>query len=153
MVLSVNAIWKKYLILLTLALSVSPGEALSVGTFRINPLLQNHIAKASPEEEIPIIIRMADKVSVQEFAVSTRKKGTARAQARSELIRSLKAKADQSQRSVRKLLYRHGYRNVKNLWMVNGLALKSSPSLIEKIAQMPEVALVEFDRVIAIPES
>jgi serine protease AprX len=147
---TVGAVWW---VLLILILLIIPKEVLSAEISRIDPLLQNHIAMAVLGEEIPIIIRMADRVAVQGFAVSTRKKGSARAQARSGLIRSLKAKADQSQHSVRKLLYRHGRSNVKSLWMVNGLALKASPSLIEKIAQMSGVASVEFDRIVAIPES
>ena len=72
------------------------------------------------------------------------------------MVSGLKRLADRSQRNVRALLtdgeLRDRVRDIRVLWGVNGLALEAAPDAIERLAELPEVRWVLYDRAPARPD-
>ncbi len=147
---------ERILIKLILTLSLGfcllpvPGHALREQ--KIAPFLQSQLTMVGSEENIPVIVRMKDPLAVQSFATPTVKQGPMRAQARAKLIHALKTRSKQSQQPLQTLMERHGISGVRQLWLINGMALKASPAQIEEISRMPEVASIDLDQAIEIPE-
>jgi subtilisin family serine protease len=96
---------------------------------------------------------MNNQLAVGTFAVLSRKKGPARAQARANLVHALKARAKQTRQPMQKLLDRHGVTRPRDLWLINGMALRATRALIEEMAVMPEVASIVLDQTIELPVS
>lgn len=120
---------------------------------KVGPILQSELVMAGPDEAVPIIIRMKDQVAVQSFAAPSRNKGPIRTQARANMIRALKLRAEQSQQPLRNFLNRHGVIKARQLWMINGMAFEATPAQIEEISTLPEVASIVFDQEIQLPEA
>ncbi len=117
----------------------------------IHPDLEGRLQQALPGEELPIIVRLADPLSIRSLAIPPESRGAVRAQARATLIHALKARAESSQQPLRDLLRQRGVPEPRDLWLINGLALNASPALIAELAQRPEVASITFDAVIQMP--
>ena len=139
-------------IALLIAGSVLPSAGLrSAFGAVIHPELAGRLRQVLPGEELSVIVRLAEPLSIQTLAVPPGVRGTARAQARAALVRALRARAEFSQLPLRDLLRKRGLPAPKDLWLINGLALNATPALIEELAQRPEVASVDFDAVIQVP--
>lgn len=128
----------------------STGLCSAFGTV-IQPELAGRLQQSSPGETLPVIVRLAEPLSVHTLAVPPGVRGTARAQARATLVRALRARAEASQLPLRDLLRKRGLPAPKDLWLINGLAFPATPALIEELAQRPEVASVDLDAVIQVP--
>jgi len=132
---------------LVLHLSCTPSAA----SVDIPPQLFAQMQQAAPGEAIPVIVLLADPLSVHALAVPPGSRGAERAQARTSLIGALKMRARTSQQPLRELLHNRGLPEPKEIWLINGMALNASTALIEEIAQRPEVASIAFDEVVPAP--
>lgn len=138
------------LALLLLGAVAAPGSA---GT--IAPELQALLALAGPEREIPVIVTLADRVDTR--AVAATLAATDRSQRRTAMLKTLKERfgqnltrsrlADVIQPAGKGL---RGGDRVRNLWLINSLALRARPSQIRRIAQAPRVETVRIDEVITL---
>jgi len=138
------------LVSLTLVLSILPGVAQAVDSPRLGSDLQKKLASATAATKIAVIVRMQDPVDLQNIAVQARSRNL-RQQQRSAMIRSLRTRAERSRQPLQEILDRHGTGTVRRLWLVNGIALRATPALIEEISAIPQVASIELDRVIEAP--
>ncbi len=118
---------------------------------RIEPLLLKQILAGPPEEHWPVIITMREsgqtpKVSPEQ---SPRDKGQTTTD-RIELVASLRAEAERSQRGVRDFLAQEQAAGrveaVRPFWIFNGLALRATPQTIYALAIRDDVELVRLDR-------
>jgi len=147
---------KRIMLKLTLAFSFGfcllPVSGRAVQVEKAGPFVQSEPAIASLGGKVPIIVRMKNPVEIQPLATQSNKDGPLRKQARAILIHTLKARAEQSQRPLQRVLDRHGITKFRQLWLINGLALQATPAQIEEISRMPEVASIVVDQVIELPE-
>ncbi|MGK2907959.1 MAG: S8 family serine peptidase, partial [Desulfuromonadales bacterium] len=118
----------------------------------IDSFLQNELTMVGADEKIPVIVRMKNPLTVQNFATPSRKKGPVRTQARANLIHALKARAEQSRQPLQKLLNNRGITKSRQLWLINGMAFQATPAQIDELARMPEVMSIVLDQVIELPK-
>ncbi len=87
-------------------------------------------------ESVPVIIILKDQPSVKAFA-------------KENAISSLKSHASGSQQELGALLKEEKSRGkadkIKQFWIVNAVAVKASPELIEEISKREDVARIELD--------
>jgi bacillopeptidase F len=148
---ALKTFWCTLILSLAMALSLLPATVLAANGPRIDPRLQQRLATIDPADEIPIIVRMRDPIALQSMAVPTRQPGQQRRQARAAMIRTLQARAEQSRQPLQAVLARHGIASARQLWLINGMAFKAAPDLIEELSRMPQVASLEYDQVIEVP--
>lgn len=127
----------------------SPGQAVQYE--KIGVLLQDELVRAGAGEKIPIIVRMKDQMPVSPLSTQARKRGPLRTQARSNLIRALKSRATQSNKPLQTLLQNHGITKAQQLWLINGMAFEATPSQIDEISGMADVASIVVDQAIKLP--
>ena len=118
----------------------------------ISPQLQAEIRGAAAGEEIPVIVTMTGQKQIGPSALGWKGRGSARTQARADLIRSLRGRAETSQTPLKAFLRGKGETRLTELWILNALALKASPALIEEIARQPQVASVKPDAILNLPQ-
>ncbi|NTV94760.1 MAG: tandem-95 repeat protein [Thiobacillus sp.] len=128
-------------LLATVVLAVLPALA-PAGV--IAPELQREVAAREPGEAIPVIIQFADRVEPRRFEVHDRRRRDGR------LLMALKAKADQVQRPFAGQLGQSGARNVRQLWLINGLAATVPASAVAGLARGPAVGRIQYDAPVAL---
>ncbi|MBE0596390.1 MAG: S8 family serine peptidase, partial [Desulfuromonadales bacterium] len=111
----------------------------------LSPQLQRSLQIASAAETIPIIVTFAAEADLRQVQKQ------AKTQRRTGVVKALRETADLSQRQVGELLKGRG-KKFQELWIVNGLALDASPELIAQLAARPEVAAIELDGTIELPQ-
>ncbi len=121
----------------------------------ISPRLLSTLNAAAPDEELSVIVTLADKADLRPFIAKRRAirmmSALERGEHRAGLIRALKTKAKGSQQRLVKMLKDKGVRQIKPLWIINGIALKASTEVIQLLAEMPEVADIRIDSVVPMP--
>ncbi len=109
----------------------------------ITPALQQQLANTSTDELIPILIQLDDKVDRQNFSAKRGKNSSF------ALISALQDQAFRSQQRVRALLATAEQTGQaaesESLWIINAIAVKASPTLIRRLAQLPEVIRIRTD--------
>ncbi|MEN8135842.1 MAG: S8 family serine peptidase [Thermodesulfobacteriota bacterium] len=108
--------------------------------------LQASLGTAAPNTELPVLITFSDKVDPRSFI-----SGSPR-QRRDELVRAMRGKAKDTQQPLKDFLQTRGVRNIKSLWIINGLAIDARPELIKTISQWPGVAEIRTNGTITVPE-
>ncbi len=134
---------QRLLVLLLLA-SVF-GEIATARAGTLGSELQAVLQTAAAGEEIPVIVTFAAEANLQSLAVQPR------ALRRVGVVRALRATAERSQGAVHAMLQARG-RKFQPLWIINGLALEAPPALIGELAARPEVAAIEYDALVRLPE-
>ncbi|MGK2944756.1 MAG: S8 family serine peptidase, partial [Desulfuromonadales bacterium] len=143
----------KPVLVFSLGLLLLPVSIQAADEDKVGPILQSELVMAGSDETVPVIVRMKAPVEVQSFAAPSRNKGPIRTQARANMIRALKLRAEQSQQPLQNLLNRHGVIKSRQLWLINGVALEATSAQIEEISRLPEVASIVFDQAIELPEA
>jgi len=100
---------------------------------------------ASPNEQIPIIVKFTNDLSSQLEKFS--------GLPASRLIQALQERARFNEEEVKAFLQRLGIKNLTTLWIINSLSLTLPASLIPIIASFPKVEEVRLDGVIQLPET
>jgi subtilisin len=134
---------------LCITITIVPALALDVadGLYKIAPDLQNqlYIAKnESQNEKVSAIVIMEQ----QPPHLDLNCKDAAGLQRR-QIIHSMRSLAENSQKDTLALLEKQKSRgdveNVRAFWIVNAIAVKATPEVLEQLAQRPEVKLIEPD--------
>lgn len=102
---------------------------------------------AGPQDRIPVIISLADRVNPEQF------KGLPNAIQRSQMIRSLRQKADDTQPAVMAAIRGGVAENIKQLWLVNAIAVTTDAATIQRLARHPAVGSIRLDLVIPLADS
>jgi serine protease AprX len=111
----------------------------------IGPELEKLLPSLGSQEEVSVIVTLADRVDVTKFKEKDKDRR------RIGLIQSLLQKAEETQGPLKGFLKDHGIREVSSLWIINGLTLKARPALIQRLAKRPDVDRVELDKKIQAP--
>jgi len=109
--------------------------------------LEELLLSLAPHEEVPVIVTFSDRVHTPGFVEKNK------SLRRAKLIRALKRKAEQAQGPVKTLAEARGARHLRQLWIVNGLALTARPGLIQAMAKRPGVDRIQLDRKLEAPVS
>lgn len=108
----------------------------------IAPELARELATRTAGEPVPVIIQFADRVDLRRFTLQDRR------QRNSQLERALRDKAERVQRPLRPLLEQYAPRNLRQLWLINGIAVSLPAGAIEPLARHPAVGRIQFDAVV-----
>jgi subtilisin len=134
---------------LCITLTIVPALALDVtdGLYKIAPDLQNqlYIAKnESQNEKVSAIVIMEHQPP--HLGLNCK---DANGLQRRQIIHSMRSLAENSQKDTLALLEKQkslgNIEDVRAFWIVNAIAVKATPEVLEQLAQRPEVKLIEPD--------
>ena len=97
----------------------------------------------SPYEDVSVIVTMKEMARPEKFT------SLSRSTQDSNLVRALKAHADTTQSGIRSFVKTQGARNVKDIWIINGLAVTVRADQVRKLAAQPGVVSVRRDEVVS----
>ena len=111
----------------------------------VDPLLRQALRDSAADDQVPVIIHLADRVRPESFQQSGARRPNP------QLIRALRNKAALTQGPVRQQLQLNGAQRIRPLWIVNGIAAQLRPAQVEALAARADVASVELDQVLQAP--
>lgn len=117
----------------------------SVDAVIIDPALSAIVEKSNPNESVPVIIHLSDKVKVNDIKFTVQKEG------RSGVIKSLREKAAKTQGPLRDFLKIKGARDIKSFWITNAVATKLPAGVIEELKSFPGIDKLTYDSFITLP--
>jgi bacillopeptidase F len=112
----------------------------------IAPELAAELAGRAPQDEIAVIVTLADKVDTRLFRQSDRRKRDG------ILIRALKQKAAVTQATHRVFLQNRGARRLRELWAINAIAATVKPSVVRQLASRPGIESIRLDASLEAPQ-
>jgi subtilisin family serine protease len=134
---------------LCLAYVETASPALARTPARIDPALAQILSRQSPDQPVSIIVVLGDQVNLQSIG------GRTRADRLRNVIQALRKKSDGTQVGLRTLLRarrRQGkVQSLTPLWVYNAVAVTALPSVVDEVAQLPEVSRIVLDETIQAP--
>ena len=112
----------------------------------ITPELQQVLQSVAPDEEVPVIVTLVDKVDVSRF------QGEGEALRRAELLEALKSKAEATQAPLKTFLASRGVQRLRSLWVINGMALTARAKVILELAAQPGIESIRLDTALRVPQ-
>jgi subtilisin family serine protease len=114
------------------------------GVHKLAPEIRSQMNSAKNESKIPIIVMLEQQPS--HLSLDLR---DAKGDERGLIIHSMKSRAEDNQKDVLDSLEAQRSRgkveDIKAFWIVNAIAVKATPEVLEQLVQRPEVILVEPD--------
>ncbi len=111
----------------------------------IAPDLAAELAARAPQDEIAVIVSLADQVDHRRYALSDRSARDTR------LVQVLQEKAAATQGPYRVFLQNQGARQFRELWVINGFAVTARASVIRQLASRPGIELIRLDSTLKAP--
>jgi len=111
----------------------------------ITPELAAELAVRAPDEDVSVIVTLADKVDRRLFKQADRSRRNTR------LVRALKEKAAVTQGVHRAFLQNRGARRLRELWAINGIAVTVNASAIHPLASRPGIESIRLDSTLQAP--
>jgi len=111
----------------------------------IGPELAAELAARGPQDEIAVIVSLADRVNPRLYEAADRSRRDTR------LVEALKNKAATTQVTHRVFLLNNGARQFRELWVINGFAVTARASVIRQLASRPGIELVRLDSTLEAP--
>jgi len=111
----------------------------------VAPDLAAELAVRAPHEEIAVIVSLSDKVNPSLFGKADRSKRD------TGLVKALKEKAAATQGTHRVFLQNNGGRRLRELWVINGIAVTARASVIRQLASRPGIESVRLDSTLEAP--
>ena len=111
----------------------------------IAPELAAELAVRAPEDEVAVIVSFADRVDPRVFEVKDRRQRDKR------LLLALKAKAAARQGPLRTWAQANRARRLRELWVINGMAMTVPVSRVKSLAGLTGVASVRPDSTLQAP--
>ena len=111
----------------------------------IAPELEAELAARASDEEVSIIVSFSGRVNHRSFEVKDRRQRDAR------LLKALKEKATAAQKPLRALLQSNPARRVRELWVINGMAVTVPASRVRSLARLPGVESIRPDAILQAP--
>jgi bacillopeptidase F len=130
-------------IIISLTLILGSGFAAQAGI--ITPDLETTLQILGPDEEVPVIIYLSDKVDLKVY------KDKDKAIRSSKIIKALIDKSDATQKDLLKLLKQNKVKEVLSFWIFNGIAARVPASLVNDLAGLTGVERVTLDATIPLP--
>jgi subtilisin len=153
--------WRNKIVAFTLTLILSLGITITIvpplaltndidvtdGVHKLAPDVRSQMEIAKNEsrnEKISIIIMIEQQPSHSGLNLKD-----ATGQERGQVIHSMKSRTEKSQKDVLAILENQksqgNVEDVRTFWIVNAIAVKATPEVLEELVQRPEVKLVEPD--------
>jgi subtilisin family serine protease len=116
------------------------------GAGSLAPNLEQALLDAGPDDLVPVVVMMRE--FPEQDRLLTEVRGMNRRDRRAHVVATLDRLARKSQRHVHALIATetNAARNVRVLRGINGVALDATPEVIERLAALPGVARVMYDR-------
>ena len=111
----------------------------------IAPGLAAELARRAPQDEIAVIVSLADKVDPRQYQLADRRARDTR------LVQALRAKAAASQGAHRVFLQNQGARQFRELWVINGFAVTARAAVIRQLASRPGIERISLDSTLQAP--
>jgi serine protease AprX len=111
----------------------------------IGPDLATELAASGPQDEIAVIVSLADRVDPRLYEAADRSRRDTR------LVEALKKKAAATQVTHRVFLLNNGARQFRELWVINGFAVTATASVIRQLASRPGIELIRLDSTLEAP--
>ncbi|MCD6706871.1 MAG: S8 family serine peptidase [Thiobacillus sp.] len=111
----------------------------------IGPDLAAELAVSGPQDEIAVIVSLADRVDPRLYEVADRSRRDTR------LVGALMEKAAATQATYRVFLQNNGARQFRELWVINGFAVTARASVIRQLASRPGIELIRLDSTLEAP--
>ena len=112
---------------------------------KITSELQEILQSSHSENEVSVIVSLTEKADIKPF------KDKPKSLRRTGIVKALKDKADLTQRPLKSFLERRKAKKIKSLWLINGMAVTATPTVIQELASLPEVKEMRLDRTIQVP--
>ena len=112
---------------------------------QIAPELAAELAARGPQDEIAVIVSLADRVDPRLYEAADR------SQRDSRLVEALRQKAATTQVTHRVFLQNNGARQFRELWVINGFAVTARASVIRQLASRPGIELIRLDSTLKAP--
>lgn len=113
----------------------------------IHPELLSQLNKLSPEDEISVIVTLADQQNLGQ--IKNRNKRSRRA----EINRALLVKAEKTQKPLKDFLIKKKAKRIIPFWIFNGMAVTLRADQVDELANRPEVLSLLLDRTLSISPS
>jgi bacillopeptidase F len=111
----------------------------------IDPDLAAELSLRAPQDEIAVIVSLADRVNPRLYEVADRSQRSTR------LVRALRDKAAATQGTHWAFLQNQGARQLRELWVINGIAATARGSLIRELASRPGIERISLDSTLEAP--
>ncbi|MFA6901566.1 MAG: S8 family serine peptidase [Gallionellaceae bacterium] len=111
----------------------------------IAPDLAAELAVRAPQDELAVIFSLSDKVDSRLYRLADRSRRDTR------LVKALRDKAAATQGGHRVFLENQGARRLRELWLINGLAVTANASVIRKLAARPGIESIRLDSTLQAP--
>ncbi|MDW7773935.1 MAG: S8 family serine peptidase [Desulfobulbaceae bacterium] len=112
----------------------------------ISPELEEVLNTVAPDDEIPVIVTLADSVDLKALI-----KGV-EGRSRAGIIKALVNKADASQPPLLVAIMNKNVSNIKRFWIFNGLSFQAPADLVRELADFPGLESVRLDATLTAPE-
>lgn len=107
--------------------------------------LAAELAARGPQDEIAVIVSLADRVDPRAYEAADRSRRDTR------LVEALKKKAAATQVTHRVFLQNNGARQFRELWVINGFAVTARASVIRQLASRPGIERIRLDSTLEAP--
>ena len=135
-------------LVLTVIIVISAFTAIGISTEATNESSQAQAVTTAQDEKIPIIIILEDQYK------PTPNRLFAREVTREASVQSMKSFAEAKQKDLLTVLQaKEEVKDIKQFWIVNAIACKATPTMIEAIKKRPDVAKVELDKKVHLLDS
>lgn len=111
----------------------------------IVPDLAAELVLRAPQDEIAVIASLSDKVDLRLFKLEDRSKRDTR------LVKALKEKAAATQGTHRVFLQNQGAQQIRELWVINAIAVTARVSVIRQLASRPGIESIRLDSTLQAP--
>ncbi|MDH5410131.1 MAG: S8 family serine peptidase [Alphaproteobacteria bacterium] len=137
--------WRCWLPAILTGLLIGGMSGAGAGAQTVTPELRQAMQSATPGEEFAVIVTLADEPDLG--SLRARDKRTRR----SLVVETLRAHAERYQPPVIDFLHAAGARNVRPLWIVNGIAATLNGAAIDALAKQFGVADIRIDQAFSAP--
>jgi bacillopeptidase F len=141
-------LWKIYICIFLTIYAVSSSQAGPIAQ-----RLKSRLQTQSPEDEIAVIITLADQLDTSSFKKINNGlfKAATKSLSRAGINKALRAKAEITQRPLKNFLKRKGAQKIVPFWIFNGIAVTIKAKNISELAQQPGIQSVRLDSILSLP--
>lgn len=125
--------------------TVLAGAVNAAALARIAPGLEQRLSMLGPDKEVAVIIRLSGKADPRVF------NDTAVAERRTRIINMLQQTVARSEKPVLNFLKGRPARQIKRLWLINGLAVTVPARVVEELRRIPGVESISLDAILQAP--
>lgn len=109
------------------------------------PGLESELDACAPEDELQVIVTLSGRVDTRLYEVKDRRLRDTR------LYRALREKSAAARSGLHVFLEQRGARAVRELWVINGIALTARTDVIRELAEQPDVENIRADEAMQAP--